>query len=89
MSHHTHSHEGFPASHSHSHSHLSPHSHPHSHSHDYSEANKAHFDDNAAEKYDKRQDAIELTLRQSKAIIKAYPFDESTTTVMDFACGTG
>lgn len=74
---HTHSHEGFPAPHS------------HSHSHDYSEANKAHFDDNAAEKYDKRQDAIELTRRQSKAMIKAYPFDESTTIVMDFACGTG
>jgi len=75
-----------------SHSHGNSHGGPiasHSHSHDYSEANKAHFDEAEAEKYDKRSDAIELTRRQSNAMIKAYPFDEFKTTVMDFACGTG
>jgi hypothetical protein len=61
----------------------------HSHSHGYSEANKAHFNHNKAETYDKRPDTIELSRRQSNAMIKAYPFDESKTTVMDFACGTG
>ena len=75
QSHGNHLHEGLVAS--------------HSHGHDYSAANKAHFDDAAAVKYDKRLDAIELTRRQSNAMIKAYPFDESETTVMDFACGTG
>jgi len=60
-----------------------------SHSHDYSEANKAHFDDTEAEKYDKRPQAAEMARRQSDAMIKAYPFDESKTTVLDFACGTG
>jgi len=61
----------------------------HSHSHDYSEANKLYFDHHEAEKYDKRQDAMELARRQSNAMIKSYPFDESKTVVMDFACGTG
>jgi len=68
------------ASHTHSHQ---------SHSHNYTEANKAHFDATTAEKYDKQPLAIELARRQSDAMIKVYPFDESKTTVMDFACGTG
>jgi ubiquinone/menaquinone biosynthesis C-methylase UbiE len=61
----------------------------HTHPHTYFEANKAHFDDAEAEKYDKRPDAIELTRRQCNAMLKVYPFNESETTVMDFACGTG
>lgn len=68
----------------------STHAHPHvPHSHDYTEANKAHFDVTEAEKYDRRPQAVELARRQSGAMLEAYPFDESQTTVMDFACGTG
>jgi hypothetical protein len=80
------------ADHTHTHSHGNLHGGlvaSHSHGHDYAAANKAHFDDAAAANYDKRQDAIELTRRQSNAMIKAYPFNESETTVMDFACGPG
>jgi len=70
--------------------HTHAHTHPHeSHTHNYYEANKAHFDVTEAKKYDKRPQAMELARRQSEAMIKAYPFDESKTIVMDFACGTG
>lgn len=76
------------AEHSHSHSH-GEHISPHSHSHGYAEANKGHYDEEEAKKYDERPSAIELARRLGEAMVKAYPFDESRTTVMDFACGTG
>jgi len=80
------------ADHNHTHSHGNLHGGlvaSHSHGHDYSAANKAHFDYAAAVKYDKRQDLVELTRRQSNAMIKAFPFNESDTIVMDYACGAG
>lgn len=80
-------------SHPHHHDHAFGHSHSHfhSHPHNYSESNKEHFDDAAAERYDKRPGAIELATRLAEAMIEKYPsaFDESKTVVMDYACGTG
>lgn len=85
------------------HSHSHPHSHgpspeslggvapSHSHSHDHTrvEANKNHFDEAEAERYEKRTDVLELNHRLSQEILKAYQFDEETSFVMDFACGPG
>jgi hypothetical protein len=83
------------AEHSHSHDHITggdhSHSHPHFHSHNYSDANKEHFDDLAAERYERQPGAVELAKRLGEAMIEKYPlvFDESKTVVMDYACGTG
>lgn len=71
---------------SHSHDHHRHH-HPPADS-DISQANKQHFDKTAHE-YDEKPGAIELAHRLAEVMLKAYPFDEDNTTVMDFACGTG
>ncbi|KAG6333231.1 hypothetical protein ID866_5854 [Astraeus odoratus] len=54
------------------------------------EANKAFFDSpGIAERYTERPEAVECARRLAAAMLKAYPFDEEKTTVMDFACGAG
>jgi ubiquinone/menaquinone biosynthesis C-methylase UbiE len=58
------------------------------HPHSYQAANKHHFD-GAAHNYDSRQDTQELARRLGQAMLECCPFDEETTTVMDYACGTG
>ncbi|KIY45005.1 hexaprenyldihydroxybenzoate methyltransferase [Fistulina hepatica ATCC 64428] len=56
--------------------------------HDYAQANKAHFDD-IAKDYQQFADAIPLAKTVTDVMLKSYAFDASTTTVLDFACGTG
>ncbi|TFK34901.1 hexaprenyldihydroxybenzoate methyltransferase [Crucibulum laeve] len=53
----------------------------------YTLANQKHFDQ-SAQTYDSPQ-AIELARRSARAMRRVYEFDENTTCVMDFACGTG
>ncbi|KAG9088205.1 hypothetical protein FS749_002344 [Ceratobasidium sp. UAMH 11750] len=71
-----------------------PHS-THGHAHDHQpaglvEANRQHFDSRAhAHGYDSNATAQELGKKCSSAILKAVPFDEDKTVVMDYACGTG
>lgn len=50
--------------------------------------NKAHFD-SIANQYDASDLAIERAEKSAVAIRKLYAFDENTTAVMEFACGTG
>jgi ubiquinone/menaquinone biosynthesis C-methylase UbiE len=52
------------------------------------EANRIHFDAEA-HKYDDQPFAVEIAQRQAKVIIGAHTFDENSTVVMDYACGTG
>ncbi|KAH7890065.1 S-adenosyl-L-methionine-dependent methyltransferase [Phlebopus sp. FC_14] len=52
------------------------------------EANRHHFDE-TAEQYNDRPDAHKLARKISAAMLQTSLFDEETTTVMDFACGTG
>lgn len=63
-------------------------SHHHHHHHDYAQANKEYFD-KKAEVYDEQPQVEEMARRLSRAMLDVYPFDEASTTVMDFACGTG
>ncbi|EMD33325.1 hypothetical protein CERSUDRAFT_117945, partial [Gelatoporia subvermispora B] len=78
--------------HGHDHGHVGSHSSQlaHSHTHDYAAANRE-FYDKEAQNYDARPDVAAVTKQITAAMRKAYPdlFDESSTTVMDFACGTG
>ncbi|OBZ75916.1 hypothetical protein A0H81_04916, partial [Grifola frondosa] len=62
---------------------------PHSHG-DYVDANKAFFNETAPT-YDDLPGTVEIAQRQAAAMRKAYPslFNEDTTTLMDYACGTG
>ncbi|KII89389.1 hypothetical protein PLICRDRAFT_53825 [Plicaturopsis crispa FD-325 SS-3] len=59
------------------------------HSHDYSAENARHFDDAARTSAGDRPEAVELARRLCRAFKRAYPFDEESTTVLDYACGTG
>lgn len=77
--------------------HDAPHSHPHCsrstsvHEHrdyDFKEVNKNHFNEHAHQ-YDDRPAAQELARRLGAAMIGAYPFNEDSTFVLDYACGTG
>lgn len=52
------------------------------------ETNKAYFD-SVAEVYGTKPHAIELARRLASLFLKAYPFDEDSTAILDFACGTG
>jgi len=78
------------AFHSHPHHHgLDVPSHHHPHTPDSNEeANRLHFD-REANKYDDKPLAIEVARQQVEFILKAYPFNEDSTVVMDYACGTG
>lgn len=75
--------------HSHSHSHdQTGHSHTHSHGHNsIAEANKAFFN-KEAHSYDAPL-KIEFADRMAPKILSAYPFNEDSTTLLDYACGTG
>ncbi|THU80114.1 S-adenosyl-L-methionine-dependent methyltransferase [Dendrothele bispora CBS 962.96] len=54
------------------------------------ELNKTYFNsDNTAEKYDDHPLHAEMAKRIGHAIVDAYPFDDETTTILDYACGTG
>ncbi|KAF9029266.1 S-adenosyl-L-methionine-dependent methyltransferase [Hymenopellis radicata] len=83
---HEHDHHGHThAAHEHGHTHGA-----HEHGHDYASANKEHFDRTAGE-YDSKIPAIkEITAKEAKFIISdGYKFDPSSTTLLNFACGTG
>lgn len=80
-------------SHSHTHSHIDGHGHGHDHGHshghgDVSASNQEYFDQ-LAKKYDDLPGALEAARRIGAAIRKVYAFNEESTSVMDFACGTG
>lgn len=72
------------------------HTHEHTHTHelpdghDFAAANQKHFDAEA-KAFDAKPNAIELARRLAKAMFETYPalFNEDTTEVLDFACGTG
>lgn len=67
--------------------HIMAHSHT---SEEYSEANRQHFNETAST-YDDHPQAIQLAHRLSTAMRTTYPyiFDEDSTCLMDYACGTG
>ncbi|KAJ6518865.1 S-adenosyl-L-methionine-dependent methyltransferase [Mycena sanguinolenta] len=75
--------EGDAHRHTHSHSH-SPHTHSHSHEH-----SGPHWTSENVHLYEQQPEATEIGDKVPRAMRKAYPFNEETTTVMDFACGTG
>ncbi|KAG5634465.1 hypothetical protein H0H81_001848 [Sphagnurus paluster] len=54
----------------------------------FAEANRTHFDA-IAHKYDDSPHAIVRSRRTAAKIREFYPFDEETTTIMEYACGTG
>ncbi|GLB35538.1 putative methyltransferase [Lyophyllum shimeji] len=54
----------------------------------FSEANKTYFD-TIAHQYDDKPHAAERARRTAAALRKAYEFKEDSTTVMEYACGTG
>lgn len=56
--------------------------------HNYTEANRIHFEKQAANNVDQRS-TIELAKRLAPHILSRYDFDEDETTLLDFACGTG
>ncbi|KAJ7063678.1 S-adenosyl-L-methionine-dependent methyltransferase, partial [Mycena amicta] len=65
------------------------HQHPHQpHGHDFASANQAFFDEHA-QQADHRPMAGEVAQSVRDAILRAYSFDADSTTVLDFACGTG
>ncbi|KAI5117255.1 hypothetical protein M0805_006418 [Coniferiporia weirii] len=70
------------------------HEHHHGHGHHHgdhdaiAESNRTHFD-KTAHTYDQIPLALELCKKIGNAFLEEYPFDESSTVVMDFACGTG
>ncbi|KDR81973.1 hypothetical protein GALMADRAFT_240367 [Galerina marginata CBS 339.88] len=70
--------------HHHEHQHVH---HGEEHSHDYSTANKEHFNKPASN--EEHPKWVELAKRSAGAILQRYPFDEESTTVMDFACNAG
>lgn len=77
-------------SHSHDHAHGPSHSHLHSHGpggHDFSQANADHFDKTATQ-YDDMAKSKGVD-RMVAAMQNAYAFDKDSTTILDFACGTG
>ncbi|KAG1865331.1 S-adenosyl-L-methionine-dependent methyltransferase [Suillus subluteus] len=71
---------------SHSHPHGSP--QVHEDQHNFKEFNKNYFDEHG-HRYNDHPDAHELARRLGAAMIKAYPFEEDSTLVLDYACGTG
>ncbi|KAF8652222.1 hypothetical protein AX16_004500 [Volvariella volvacea WC 439] len=58
------------------------------HHHDYVAANEAFFNENA-HKFDDVPHAIERAQRVAAAVRNFHDLDKETTTVMEFACGTG
>jgi len=64
------------------------HNHSHSHSHSHGETGGGWTNENV-HLYEQQPIASEIGDKVPKAMRKAYPFNEDTTIVMDFACGTG
>ncbi|KAF7356547.1 Methyltransf-11 domain-containing protein [Mycena venus] len=64
------------------------HTHSHSHSHSHGQAGGDWTNENV-HLYEQQPIAAEIGDKVPRAMRKAYPFNEDTTTVMDFACGTG
>lgn len=54
----------------------------------YVAGNREYFDKDAA-KYDDRPMALKLARKVKEFVVTKYPFDEETTVLLDFACGTG
>jgi ubiquinone/menaquinone biosynthesis C-methylase UbiE len=81
------------ASHPHSSSHFTHvqphtnHDNPAADSESNAHANRRHFDQQAGT-YDSPHH-IDHWQKQSHFLLEMYPFDKDSTTVMDFACGTG
>src|ERR1700722_17227878 len=57
--------------------------------HAFTEANRQHYDEAEARKYDERPEAVELARKFAAVMKNAYAFDEQSTTLLDYACGTG
>jgi hypothetical protein len=83
------------ASNDHHHYHQPPHNnaahhfHPHAHDHaSIAEANR-HYFDSGAQSYEDNWQAVEVSRWIGAVMLKAHPFNEETTTLMDYACGTG
>ncbi|KAI6046689.1 S-adenosyl-L-methionine-dependent methyltransferase [Pisolithus marmoratus] len=55
----------------------------------FEEANKEFFNSAGIAEYYSEPSRVERARRLAAAMLKAYPFAEEETTVMDFACGTG
>ncbi|KAG2132866.1 S-adenosyl-L-methionine-dependent methyltransferase [Suillus bovinus] len=76
----------------HSHNHVSPNPHGspqiHEGQHGFKEFNKNYFDEHG-HRYNDHPDAHELARRLGVAMINAYTFNEDSTLVLDYACGTG
>ncbi|KAG7453119.1 hexaprenyldihydroxybenzoate methyltransferase [Guyanagaster necrorhizus] len=56
--------------------------------HDFTSANREYFD-KVADKYDDPPQSLKPAQRLAQSIQRAYPFNEESTTLLDFACGTG
>ncbi|KAF8898271.1 S-adenosyl-L-methionine-dependent methyltransferase [Gymnopilus junonius] len=54
---------------------------------DYATSNKEHYNKPGASMINEQ--IIELAKRSAQAILDRYPFDENSTTLMDFACNVG
>ncbi|VDC00121.1 unnamed protein product [Peniophora sp. CBMAI 1063] len=54
----------------------------------FAQANARHFDCEA-HRYEHHAGTRELVRRVARAMVREYAFDEETTTVLDYACGTG
>ncbi|KAJ7169437.1 hypothetical protein C8R46DRAFT_1088747 [Mycena filopes] len=70
------------------------HSHSHSHSHSHGEGGAGagqgpEWTKDTVHLYEQQPLAAEIKDKVPQAMRRAYAFDEDTTTVMDFACGTG
>jgi len=87
MAHHHPHHDGqhHPGHHHHHHLH---HEHTRGEHKDYISSNKEHFDAQAASVVNNPK-WIELARRSSQAMLDNYPFNEDSTTVLDFACNVG
>ncbi|TEB31439.1 hexaprenyldihydroxybenzoate methyltransferase [Coprinellus micaceus] len=55
----------------------------------YNDANRDYFNHQAASRRTPTRSALELAKRTGNAILKHYDFDDESTEVMDFACGSG
>ncbi|KAK0487757.1 S-adenosyl-L-methionine-dependent methyltransferase [Armillaria novae-zelandiae] len=68
---------------------MAEHHHHHSHCHDIAEANKEHFNEDS-DTYDEIPMLKEVTEREGKYILShGLSFHPESTTVLNFACGTG
>lgn len=77
--------------HAHAHGHEQAHHGVHHEHHgavDHAQINREYFD-KISESYDDAPHAKRICARIGAEFLKLYPFDSESTTVLDFACGTG